>query len=236
MRENVGSAAAPKVILAACALAGAATLGMLPLEANATTVATFEWIENFSSTGQTPATVPVGSLTLSLPDSVNSEPFTSPTYGSGALALAAITQFSYTFSGGASVSLADVNFANSEISVSPNAWMTSNEVAPPRFVGPGISGFYLITGFNLRGAKTFAGNTQATTFLIANSAGLPTNVQQASNQVTPFFPPYLGSNDSGYWRLWSLTLNPVPLPAALPLLLSGLAGFGGLVARRRRAA
>jgi len=31
-------------------------------------------------------------------------------------------------------------------------------------------------------------------------------------------------------------LSPVPVPAALPLLLSGLAGLGGLAARRRRMA
>jgi len=234
MRGNIGSFGVRKLVLAACALGAA--IGALPLEASATTVATFEWIESFSSTAQNPPTVPTGSLTLSLPDSVTTQTFTTPNYPSSALALAAITGFSYNFSDGASVTLGDLSFANSEISVSPNAWMTSQQVAPPRFIGPGVSGFYLITGFNLRGSRVFPGNTQATTFLISNAAGSPTNVTQASNQVTPFFPPFSGSNDSGYWRLTSLALNPVPLPAALPLLLSGLAGFGGVAARRRRAA
>lgn len=32
----------------------------------------------------------------------------------------------------------------------------------------------------------------------------------------------------------NITVAPVPVPAALPLLLTGLAGLGGLVARRRR--
>jgi hypothetical protein len=61
------------------------------------------------------------------------------------------------------------------------------------------------------------------------SAGLPTNVTQANNQLTPFSGQGTASNDFGYWKLNSLA--PVPLPAALPLLLSGLALTGALRAK-----
>jgi hypothetical protein len=205
-----------------------------PTAANATTV-TFDWVNHSVNTGQSPATVPSGSLTLTLPDSVTTQTFSTGDLGSDAAALAMISAFSYTFSDGITVDLSNVNLATSEITTpagtqDPNAWYTSNLVDPADGpAGAAPLGYYLLTGFILRG------NASGGTFQIANPAGLPANVGLAGNTITPTFPPW-SSNDSGYWRLSSFQTTVVPLPAALPLMLSGLASLGGLAAFRRRAA
>jgi hypothetical protein len=214
-----------------------ATFAATPMVAHATTV-TFEWVNYFANTAQSPATVPSGALTLALPDSITTETFSTANLGSSAAALAMITAFSYTFSDGITVGLGTVDLATSQITTPsspqlPNAWYTSNSVDPadgPAGVAP--LGYYLLTGFILRG------NAAGGTFQIANPAGLqgpPSNVGLAANGITPTFPPW-ASNDSGYWRMSSFEATVVPLPAALPLLVTGLASLGGLAAFRRRAA
>jgi hypothetical protein len=213
-----------------------AVVGAAPLAASATTV-TFEWINSFANTAQDPRTLPSGTLTLTLPNTITSQTFDTGNLGTGAAALAMITEFSYTFSDGITIGLGNLNLATSSITTpagpqAQNAWYTSNLVDPAD--GPdGISplGYYLLTGFILKG--TAGGGT----FQIANPAGLqgpPSNVGLAGNTLTPTFPPW-SSNDSGYWHMKSFDVAVVPLPAALPLLLSGLAAFGGVVTRRRRA-
>jgi hypothetical protein len=218
-------------LLLATAFAGA------PLAANATTV-TFEWINSSWTTAQSPVTVPSGTLTLTLPDSITTQTFSTANLGSGAAALAMITAFSYTASDGITIGLANVNMGTSQITTpagpqTQNAWYTSNLVDPadgPAGVTP--IGYYLLTGFILRG------NIAGGTFQIANPAGTqgpPSNVALAGNTVTPTFPPW-SSNDAGYWRMTSFDANVVPLPAALPLLVTSLAALGGLARFRRRAA
>jgi hypothetical protein len=218
-------------IFALCALTAAAGASLVSNVANATTVATFEWVSTSSSGG---ITTPTGTLTLSLPDSITSQTFNTGSLGSSANALALLTGFSYTYGNGLSVGLSNLNLTSS--SVSPAQWITSystntNGVA---------TGFYLLAGFQLNGSKVFPGDSRAANFQLSNSAGIqngpagPSIIGAASNNMTPFVGP--ATVDAGYWRMTSFQtgVSPVPLPAALPLLLSGLLGFGGFTLRRRR--
>jgi hypothetical protein len=138
-----------------------------------------------------------------------------------------IASLSFTFSDGLTVHLSNVNLGTS--SVNPARWYTSVSVDPDAG-GPAPTGFYLLAGFNLNGTA-FGGN-----FQIANAAGVqgpPSNVGPGANTITPSYPPW-SSNDAGYWRMTSFNPPTVPVPAALPLLLSGLAGLAGVIARRGR--
>jgi hypothetical protein len=67
------------------------------------------------------------------------------------------------------------------------------------------------------------------------SSGTPINANFSGIQAGMYFLDVAGTADgsSGGTYLGQLNLAPVPLPAALPLLLSGLGLLGGL--RRRRA-
>jgi hypothetical protein len=82
-------------------------------------------------------------------------------------------------------------------------------------------GGYLITGFSM--SRVTAGLF----FQLANSAGLPGNPGPGSNNIQAPGTPEI---DSGVWQLRAST--PVPVPAAVWLLGSALAGLG--VMRRRR--
>jgi hypothetical protein len=131
---------------------------------------------------------------------------TATTFDDGTASLGSIKSLTYTFSSGTTVTLGNVTS-----SIFSGQWETSNANATGGSKSPD-----LITEFLLYG-------TTPTQLSLVESQGLPTNVQAASYQ-------YNGVNDSGVWQLESLT--PVPLPAGLPLLLSGL-GLLGMNFRRR---
>jgi hypothetical protein len=134
---------------------------------------------------------------------------TNTTFDDGTASLGSIKSLSYTFSSGTTVTLANVKTSSFQ-----GQWETSNATATGGSGAPD-----LITGFSLYG-------TNPIQLSLVEALGLPTNVQAASYQ-------YNGVSDSGVWQLQSLT--PVPLPAGLPLLLSGL-GLVGMNLRRRIAA
>ena len=133
---------------------------------------------------------------------------TAPTFIDGTASLASIKSLSYTFSSGTTVTLANVTS-----STFVGQWETSNAGATG---GSGVPD--LVSEFILDG-------TSPTQLSLTETQGLPTNVQPASYQ-------YNNVSDSGVWQLESLT--PVPLPAGLPLVLSGL-GLLGITLRRRHA-
>jgi len=227
MRPSLKFPRVRRTILSLCAL----TAMGVGLVANATTVATFDWVSTSSSGG---VATPTGSLTLSLPDSITTQTFNTGNLGSSASALALLTGFSYTFGNGLSVGLTNLNLASS--SVNPAQWITSYSTN----TNGAATGFYLLAGFQLTGSKVFAGDPRAATFQLSNSAGIqngpsgPSIIGAASNNMTPFVGA--PTVDAGYWRMTSFQtgVSPVPLPAALPLLLSGLLGFGGVAWRKRR--
>jgi len=189
------------------------------VQASASMLASFNWVDLSHSSGVTP----VGSLSLTLPDTITTQTFDTGTL-TQAQALSMLTGFAYTFSNGLSIGLADLTtFTFSP----PIHWATSN--ADHGGFGTGVD---LITGFQFSGSKSFPGDPRAPIYNITMSAGLPSNVTQANNQLTPFAGQGTASNDFGYWKLTSLA--PVPLPAALPLLLSGLALTGALRAKVSR--
>jgi len=219
------SRAAWKSVASVLLLAGVGAGAALSTRAaNATTVAIFTWV----ATGPGPNTTANGTLTLSLPDSITTQTFDTGTLTSSAAA-AMLTGLSFQYGNGLSVTLGDLTSKT----INPIKWYTSaatNSNGLP-------DGVYLLAGFQLTGSKVFPGDPRAAIFTLTNPAGSqllpgPSNVGLAGAGLTPFVGN--PANDSGHWLLTSF-VPAVPLPAALPLLLSGLAGLGGVVARRGRA-
>jgi len=218
-RMMLGRARVPRAVWV---VGGLLALGLPLAQAEASTLATFQWVDTFG-TGS-------GTLQLTLPGTLTSDTF-SVSGLTSAQAIADITSLTYRFSDGITVGLSNLTsltFTNSggTAITSGIAWATSNQTHG----GFGSPGYDLITGFDFSGNQTL-GAAGPSTYKLAESLALASNVGQASNQITPTTGS--ASNDAGYWQLTSLT--PVPLPAALPLLLSGVGLLGGMFARRRLA-
>ena len=173
------------------------------VRAEASTLATFEWVDASGSTGS-------GMLSISLPGTV-----TAPQFDIGGASFSQVSAFNYTFSSGLSVDLA--NLSSSTFNPTPGSWTTTT-ITSTTVGGSAVGDTDLTTGFTFSGANNLK---------IAESQGTLFNIQVANNLINPASGGV--SNDFGYWKLESLT--PVPLPAALPLLLSGLGLIGA--ARRR---
>lgn len=192
--------------LALRALGTAAVLAVLPLAAHADTVATFDWIavsNGGSGTGS-------GDLQLTLPGTLTGSGF-DVHFATQTAALNAVTGFSYTFSNGDSLSLADLR--GGSLAMNPMDWETTGTIQPAG--APPPPGIYLGTNFSFGGFAK-APNGLLTPYQVASSGGVVSlGAGDAQFRIT----------DTGYWKLESLTA--VPLPAAAWLLLSGLAGLVG---------
>ena len=154
-------------------------------------------------------------------------------FTSGSAVAATITGISYTAGDGQTIdSLSDL----SSTLLSSRLWTTSAvdkpatgaqaPVAPP-------AGYYLTTAFS------FSGHTdQGAAVMFANAAGTAganfgdgTHASGIGNGgvTDQAVGSFKGIADGGYWEV-----TPVPLPAGLPLLLTGLSAFGLFGASKRR--
>lgn|GEM_PF-2522694 len=142
-----------------------------------------------------------GALTLSSDTILDPANFSS-------VPLSALTSISFTFTG-SGLTIVD-----------SNGTLAGGDIDSYALSPPGLSA---VNGL-LSSTFMFSSTRSFPTFLLqlASSGGTPSNV---SLQTEDVFPP---EQHVGTWRLASVA--PIPLPAALPLLLSGFAAF---VASRR---
>jgi hypothetical protein len=182
--------------------------------AEASTVAAFTWVEATGSGSGAES----GTLDLLLPGTITSSQFSVAT-ASASAAFADITSLQFTFSSGIAINLSNIT-SDTFTSATPT-WATAT-VTNTTVGGTTLGTTDLITGFTLKGASSLK---------LAEAQSTLTNIQSVSAQINPASGGV--ANDSGYWELQSLTPIVVPLPAALPLLLSGIAGLGAIVRRRK---
>lgn len=181
--------------------------------------------------------------------------------GASAAASATTFDFSYTFTNGQQVtgsldgtlngtsitnisdlqvSLNGVAFAGGTDSSGPTSlqiygWDTSDEQfdAPASFSTVASKNNFIITDENPQGANqpnyefAFVNDTNP----LVGTQVVAANLLQSDSFSGPNATQFATDVGGG---AWSVTPAPVPLPAALPLLASGLALFG--IGRRRRAA
>ncbi len=220
-----------QVVICAALLAAA----LLPAFAHADTIVTFDWVSG-TPTPENPTSAasvtPGGTLTLDVSSFALTGTANPPNLGQyyasgGNAATVSIVGLNYEFADGAKVSLSNVTSMSVGSTTTP--WQTSGLVIPGGVAGGTAANYYLISGF------TLSGTANGANFQIGNVAGTAgaTFANGVANGGNSFngTAAYPAVTDGGYWQLASVTT--VPLPAALPLLLSGL-GMTGLFGRRRR--
>lgn len=208
-------------------LAAAAVIGVLPVAAHATVIATFDWVpisDNPTSTQKDNAS---GTLQLTLASFTQINPGNPTTsyYTSGAAETATVTGFSYTGGDGQTINLSNLT----STTLASSVWATSATDTPAAGTTAPTAptaGDYLTTAFTFTGRSV-----QGASFMIGNAAGtagstLATGIGNGGNSfggITTGGTTYGAINDGGYWELASVT--PVPVPPALPLLLCGVGVF-----------
>jgi hypothetical protein len=220
-------------------LAAAALVSATPLAAQATVIATFDWVPTSENPLQGQPSTASGTLQLTLASfalTSGSNPTNSPNfapyYASATATSAEITAFSYTDANGQSVNLSKLTTNSFQTSI----WETSATDTPATGAAapsPPTSGYYLVNGFTLSGTTA-----QGTGFQIANNVGTPgatyaSGIGNADNSFN-LNGSHAAISDGGYWQLASVT--PVPLPPGLPLLLGGLGALAWGLRRGRPAA
>ena len=210
-------------------LAIAAVASALPMAAHASVVETFQWVPDFEQSGNY-TTVPSATLQLTL-SSFTLTPLSGnglgPYYASGSDQMTAdITGFTYTTGGGVNVTVNLSNVSSASFSTTKPC-QTSGLVTPAaangdHFAAP-TQGYYLISQFQL------SGTVNGEAFMMATTAGGTAGTTVATGMANSDFTYDGSTEEGGYWKL----VTPVPLPLALPLLVSGLAGVGAFARRRQ---
>jgi hypothetical protein len=193
------------------ALRAAVLFGLLAAGggAQAATV-TFQWVPLAGTSTS-------GTLTLTSASIVDPNNFTLT--GTSSVIAADLTAFSYSFSGGT----IDNTLAHVVVAGTPAQLLAGNGSWT-------ASGGKLTSPFTITTATNTTGAAGLYALIGGISLGLtaPANALSGAGTYNALTGTYSGTLTQGYWQATS-----VPLPAALPLLLSGVAGLGALRRRRR---
>jgi hypothetical protein len=205
---------------------------VLPWAAHATEV-TFDWVPIVENPASAQTTTASGSITINFSSWGTVNPDDPPNYGpyytTGSAITGTITAFSYTSADGITVGLSNLSTTTigAPTTQAAQIWSTSSIDTPAtgaQAPSPPTAGYYLITAFSVSGDTA-----QDTPFMISNNTGDAgaTFANGIGNADTTFNADgsIPGIENGGYWEV-------VPLPAGLPLLLSGLGLMGWLLRRR----